>query len=203
MKNYFVIIDESGRLYDPNDRFLVFAAVVAPTLVNLDKIIPQVKRSLPKKTKIAEIKFSTTGDRTRKKVLDKIKGRDLDIFVLVVDKQGRRIKDTPENYALLASILLRKIHLSFPNAVHITIDRHFTWVSQREKFNDLLQKMLGKNLFIEHLDSQQNTIVSLPDFVAGAFRVKHARNEATFADIIEPLVKAEIRTTWKKIKQKR
>ena len=47
MKNYFAIIDESGRLYDPEDRFLVFAAVITETLVNLDKIIPQVKKKLP------------------------------------------------------------------------------------------------------------------------------------------------------------
>ena len=203
MENYFVIIDESGRLHDPNDRFLVFAAVVTETLVNLDKIIPQVKKTLPKKTKLAEIKFSTTGDKTRRKVLEKTKNRGLTIFYLVVDKEGRKIKDTPENYALLVSALLQKIHKYFPSAKHIIIDRHFTFVTQREKFNELLQKLAGKDLFVEHLDSQQNSIVSLPDFVAGAIRVGYSKNEGTYAGIIEPLVKDHISTTWKELgKQK-
>lgn len=35
----FAIIDESGRLYDPEDRIVIFAAVVSESLINLDKII--------------------------------------------------------------------------------------------------------------------------------------------------------------------
>lgn len=47
----FAIIDESGRLFDPHDKFLVFAAIVVDSLVNLDKVIPSVKKHLPKKAK--------------------------------------------------------------------------------------------------------------------------------------------------------
>lgn len=203
MKNYFAIIDESGRLYDPEDRFLVFAAVVSETLVNLDKIIPQVKKKLPKKTKLAEIKFSTTGDKTRIRVFEKIEERRLATFVLVVDKEGRKITDTPENYSLLVASLLKKVLRKYPTISHIIIDRHFTWVTQREKFNDLLQEKLGKALFIEHLDSQQNTIVSLADFVAGAFRVKYAKNISQFADKIEKRVEGKVIISWRALKQKR
>lgn len=199
----FAIIDESGRLYDPNDRFLIFAAVVVDSLVNLDKIIPFVKKRLPKKTKLAEIKFSTTGEKTRIRVLNEIYERQLKLFILVVDKEDRKIKDNPENYALLISILLKKVLKKYPTVSHIIIDRHFTWVTQREKFNDLVQKELKKQLFIEHLDSQQNTIVSLPDFVAGSERIGYTKNEPKYAGVIDSLVEGHIFITWRELKRKK
>lgn len=198
----FTIIDESGRLFDPKDRFLVFAAVVVESLVNLDKIIPSVKKRMPRKTTLAEIKFSTTGDKTKVRVLNEIYRKQLNVVILVVDKGGRKIQDNPENYSLLIATLLKKVFRKYPTVSHIIIDRHFTWVTQREQFNDLLQKRVGRSLFIEHLDSQQNTVVSLPDFVAGAIRVAYSSNEPTYARIIDGLVKGKIITTWKSLKQK-
>lgn len=199
----FAIIDESGRLYDPNDRFLIFAAVVVDSLVNLDKIIPAIKKVLPRKKKLAEMKFSTTGEKTKIKVLNAIKERRLKLFVLVVDKQGRKIVDSPENYSLLISTLLKKIFIRYPAVSHIIIDRHFTWVTQRERFNDFVQKELKKQLFIEHLDSQQNTIISLPDFIAGAQRVAHSKNEPKYVEIVDKQVEGRVVTTWKELKRKR
>src|SRR3989344_5360032 len=199
----FVIIDESGRLYDPNDRFLIFAAVVVDSLVSLDKIIPAIKKVLPSKKKLAEIKFSTTGEKTKIKVLAEIKRRNLKIFGLVVDKQGRKIVDSPENYSLLISTLLKKILVKYPTVSHIIIDRHFTWVTQRERFNDFVQKELKKQLFIEHLDSQQNTIISLSDFIAGAQRVAHSKNELKYIEIVDKQVEKRIITTWRNLKRKK
>lgn len=199
----FAIIDESGRLYDPNDRFLVFAAVIVNSLVNLDKIIPAVRKTLAKKKNLAEIKFSTTGEKTKVKVLGEIKRRRLKLFVLVIDKEGRKIHDIPENYSLLVSTLLKKILRKYSTVSHIIIDRHFTWVTQREKFNDLIQKELKKSLFIEHLDSQQNTIVSLPDFVAGATRIRHTKDEPKYAEIIAKQIEGRIVTTWRQLKRKK
>jgi len=198
----FAIIDESGRLADPSGRFLVFAAVVVDSLVNLDKIIPSVRKRLPKKIKLAEIKFSTTGDKTKVRVLDEIHRRKLKVFILVINKEGRKIKDNPENYSLLVATLLKKILAKYSTVSHIIIDRHFTWVTQREKFNDLVQKKLAKSLFIEHLDSQQNTIVSLPDFIAGAVRLGYSKNEPTYARRIDNLIEGQVITTWREIKRK-
>lgn len=198
----FAIIDESGRLFDPTDKFLVFAAAVVDSLVNLDKIIPSVKKHLPKKTKLAEIKFSTTGDKTRIRVLNEINKRKLRLFTLVIDKEGRKIKDDPENYAFLVATLLKRILKEYPDVNHIIIDRHFTWVTQRERFNELLIKRLNKPLFIEHLDSQQNTIISLADFVAGAVRVVYSKKELKFVEKINDLIEKQITITWRDLRQK-
>lgn len=198
----YSIIDESGRMYDPNDRFIVFAAVVTNSLVGLDKIIPSVRRRLSKKIRLAEIKFSTTGDRTRTKVLKMMSQKDIVAVVLVVDKEGKKIKDNVENYSLLVSILLREVFKVYSETPHILIDKHFTFITQRENFNNLLQKRLKKELFIEHLDSQQNTIISLPDFISGAFRVAFTRGNHGFVEVVEKLVKKKVITTWRNLYQK-
>lgn len=198
----FAIIDESGRLFDPNDRFLVFAAVITDSLVNLDKIIPSVKEHLPKKTRLAEIKFSTTGDKTKIRVLEEIHKRKLRLFTLVIDKEGRKIKDNPENYAFLVATLLKRILKEYSDVNHIIIDRHFSWVRQREQFNEILIKRLNEPLFIEHLDSQQNTIISLADFVAGAVRVVYSKKESGFIEKIDDLIERQIITSWRDLRQK-
>lgn len=198
----FVIIDESGRLYDPQDRIVIFAAVVTDSLVNLDKIIPSVRKHFPRKSQLAEIKFSTTGNKTRIKVLKEISKHKLRIFVLVINKEGRKIIDNPENYALLIVNLLQIIYQKYPQANHIMIDKHFSWIRYREKFNELVQEKIKRELFIEHLDSQQNTIVALPDFSAGALRLKYTKNQSEFSDIIKDGVELLKEMTWREIKQK-
>lgn len=197
----YALLDESGRPADRGDRIITLVAIVAKTLVGLDKIIPKVKKKIPsKRTKLAEIKFSTTGEKTRIRVLKEIADRDLPIYTLVIDKEGRKIFDTPENYSLLVAEVLRAAFRDFPEIRHIIIDRHFTWVRQREKFNELLQRKIGKEVFIEHLDSQQNTVVSLPDFVAGAVRTD-ARGQPEYKEIISKKVRKELVKTWREIKK--
>lgn len=205
----YVIIDESGRFADPKSRILVFSALSSNSLVGLDKIIPKVKKRIPIKGKrkkeraLAEIKFSKTGDKTRSAVLQTISKQDLEIFLLIIDTEGRKVADNPKNYSLIVSRLLSPIKKKNPELKHVIIDRHFTWVCQREKFNDLVQKKLRKRLFIEHLDSQQNTIVSLPDFIAGAIRAYHTKDIDEWRSIIAGKIIYERKIAWRKLKQKR
>lgn len=173
---YFALVDESGRLADPDDRILVIAALVTRSLVGLDKIIPQARRKIPtkgkhkKELKLAEIKFSTTGDKTRERV-----------------------------FKLISATAIKKS----PNLSHVLIDRRFTYITQREKFNDILQKSLKKKLFVEHLDSQQNTVISLADFVAGAARFAAISKSSRFKKFIKKLIVSEESLTWRELaKQK-
>lgn len=205
----YALIDESGRLADRKDKIVVFVALVTKSLLNLDKIIPRVKKKLPLKGKrrkektLAEIKFSTTGEKTRVLTLEIIAKQDFQIFTLVIDKEGRKIIDNPANYAHLIASLLKPAIKKFPNLTHIIIDRHFTYILHREKFNDLVQKILNRELFVEHLDSQQNTIVSLPDFVAGAIREAVTKNNLKYKEIIQKLIVGERKTAWRKLAQQK
>lgn len=203
----YALIDESGRLYDPKDRTLVLAVLATKTLLGVDRIIPKIRNKIPykgkrRKERLAEIKFSLAGDRTRQIVLEAIAKQKVKIYLLVVDKRGRKIKDNPENYALLLAEALRRPLNEDPQLEHILIDRHFTYVTQREKFNSLLQKRLDRTIFIEHLDSQQNSVISLADFIAGAVRHACMRGDGRFKKIIDNLIVDEKLITWQQLKQK-
>lgn len=203
----YALIDESGRLYDPRDRILVFAVLVTRTLVSLDKIISKARSRIPRKgkrrkEKLAEIKFSQAGDRTRQFVLQEIARQKIKIYILLVDKEGRKIKDNPQNYAVLISESLKKVLAENSKLEHVLIDRHFTFITQREQFNSRLQESSKREVFIEHVDSQQNPIISLADFVAGAVRYAAVRGENKFRKIIDKLIEDEKLTTWRELKQK-
>lgn len=205
----YAIIDESGRFGDKENPYMVFAAVCADSLIGLDKIIPKIKKKIPTKgfrkyeKNLSEIKFSTTGDKTRKLTLALINKQNVEIYLLVVETEKRKIVDNPENYALIASCLIQGILKRSKVLKHILIDRHFTWVFQREKFNDLVQRNLEKELFIEHLDSQQNTVVSLADFVAGAVREYYAKDNKIWKAIIRDKIAYEVKIPWRKFRQQK
>ncbi len=205
----YVIIDVIGRFADPQREVIVFSGLATNSLIGLDKIIPKVRKKLPRKGQrkkeltLAEIKFSTTGNKTRKAVLQEIAKRKIEIFVLTVDVVGRKVIDSPENYATLVSTLLSWILRKNRELKHVVIDRHFSWIHQREKFNQLVQKRLKRELFMEHLDSQQNTIVSLADFIAGGIREYYTKDSREWKHLIKEKIVREEKITWKKIQQKR
>ena len=169
----YALIDESGRLYDPEDKILVFSAIVADNLTRLERIVTKARKRIPKKgarrkERLSEIKFSLTGDKTKRFVLQELAKQEIKIYSLIIDKGGRKISDNPVTYALLIGEILKILLPDNPQLSHIIIDRHFTFITQREMFNYQLQKQFGDNLFIEHVDSLQNPVITLADFVAGA-----------------------------------
>lgn len=200
------LIDESGRLYDPNDGVLVFALVISDDLNNLEKIVLRTRERIPlkgkrKRERLSEIKFSLTGDKTRLFVLKELSQYRIKIFALIIDKQGRKIPDTPENYSFLIYTLLQKPIKTFPSLKHILIDKHFTFITQREQFNKHLHTKISKNVFIEHVDSLQTPVVTLADFVAGAIRYEYAKKEAQYRKIIKDLIIEEKFTSWIDLKR--
>ena len=203
----YALIDESGRIYDPNDKILVFAVIVAENLSELEKIIIRARQRIPKKGKrkyerLSEIKFSLTGDNTRLFILNELAKYQVKIYVLIIDKQGRKIQDDPENYAFLIAKALKTVIRDSPKLKHILIDRHFTFITQREKFNLHLQKRFGSKLFIEHVDSLQNPVITIADFVAGAIRVAYVKKNLLFKECIKDLIVEEKMKTWREIKKR-
>ena len=88
----------------------------------------------------------------------------------------------------------------YPQLTHVLIDRHFTFITQREAFNLNLQRRFGSSLFIEHVDSLQSPVITLVDFVAGAIRVAHTKQNTQFSECIKDLVIEERKVTWREIK---
>lgn len=202
---HYALIDESGRIYDHNDKILIFAVLVVENLSILEKIIIRARQRIPKKGKrrlerLSEIKFSLTGDKTRLFILKELAKQNVKIYVLVVNKQGRKIKDDPTNYSLLIGIILKSALADNSQITHIFIDRHFTFITQRERLNTSLRKMFDGKLFIEHVDSLQNSVITLADFVAGAIRFSYVRKDNIFRECIKNLIVEEKLKTWREIK---
>jgi hypothetical protein len=94
---------------------------------------------------------------------------EIQCYTLTVDKQGRRIEDSPENYACLVCELLALCWEHYPHQ-NVALDRHFTTPVQIARVNTFIYRRwppMGV-LNLIHVDSQRNPLVQLTDFVAGA-----------------------------------
>ena len=88
--------------------------------------------------------------------------------------------------------------------LEIIIDRHFCRKDDERDFNKFLKKGVGKNVSfnIQHIDSQQNFIVNLADFAAGAILAKYNKNNFQFYDIIKENILSEKIVNWPELKRK-
>ena len=186
---------------------LIVSIVLADDLSALERIVLRARNRIPKKGKrrkerLSEIKFSLTGDNTRRFVLKELRKRSVKIYSLVIDKEGRSITDNPTNYALIIGEAMKVPLSQHPHVTHVLIDRHFTYVTQREECNRQLQERFGNALFIEHVDSLQNPVITLADFVAGAVRVAHTKQDTQFTQCIEGVIRKEQKISWREIKKR-
>ena len=205
-KQYLVLIDESGTLPDAKDRFVTIAGVGLREIKEGENLISQTLKSLRReKNKIKEVKFYYAGDRTRRRFLSGMVSAEFEIFTVIIDKKGRKISDTPENFALLVGELISEINLWNPErSLKIIIDRHFCKKDDEFDFNRFFKKSAGKNLDfnIQHTDSQQNFIVNIADFAAGAILAKYNKNNFQFYNIIKENILLEKIINWPELKRK-
>ncbi|MBU4298435.1 DUF3800 domain-containing protein [Patescibacteria group bacterium] len=208
-KQYYILIDESGTLPDPKDKFVVITGVGLRELKEGKNLISRILKSLRQRKikvkKVKEVKFYYAGERTKRQILSGIVLAGFEIFTIIVDKKRRKISDTPENFSLLVSELINEVNLWQPKRnLKIIIDRHFHRESDEKNFNKLLQKNIKNSLGygIQHTDSQQNFIINLADFAAGAILSKYNKNNFQFYDIIKESILLEKIVNWPELKRK-
>lgn len=196
-----VFIDESGTLPDPKDRVVIVAAVgteMPEKLISINKSV----RKLQKK-KDSEIKFYKAGERTKKRFLEKLSKENVEIFVLVVEKEGKKIDDTPENFALLCWLILEDCLVFYQEGIkEVVFDRHFHKRCDQESFNQILFKLLGKKINVSHVDSQKDQRVNSADMVAGSLLWEKTGKDARFYQLIKPKIISEKLVNWRQIKKK-
>ncbi len=201
-----IFIDESGTLPDPKDKFIVISGVGVKRIKEAKDVVSRILFSLrQKKIKIKELKFYYAGQRTKRQFLSGIVSASFEIFVLVVNKKGRKIADTSENFAILAADLINEINLWYKaEKVIITINRHFHRKIDQNNFNKFLRKWVDKSLkyTIRHSDSQQNHLVNLADMTAGAVLWKYSGKDSQFYNIIKESIMVEKLVSWPEIKRK-
>lgn len=201
-----IFIDESGTLADPKDRFVVFAGVFSKNPQSLTKLIPKARKRVPPKKKrkrerlVSEFKFRSVGDSTKERILIALASLDVKLFVLVLDKERRKVKDTPENYGLLVFTLLKQV---FKKEIvdKIVIDRHFNQAEKRQELTEQLFTLCSRDIEITQVDSLADSRVDLADFVAGAV-LKNARDGINyFQNLISPKITSFKMIKWRQLKK--
>lgn len=201
-KTITIFIDESGTLPDPKTSVVIVAAVGTKVPSKLRKINQEVRKYLKMK-KTPEIKFYTAGNRTRKAYLKAISKENIDIFTLTVKKSGKKIADSPSNFALLCWFLLEDCFNLYQNFIkEIVFDRHFHQKQDLEKFNRELQNLLNQKLKITHADSQKDTRVNSADMIAGSLLWAKTGKNDEFYQIIKDKVITEKVISWKNLRNR-
>lgn len=196
----YASLDEAGRLPGAT-RYFVVAILVTRDPVSLRKIIRRVrlkmgKAEARKRRNIPELKWRDAGQRTRERVLETLARADVEVFLFVLDKEGRKVTDTPGNYARIVGELLR---LCVPRygRLALIVDKHFALAWQRSLFDEAIRDLLGvgENLMITHVDSETDPFVQLADFVAGSTYDKYARGTHT-NDLFADRIAVELVERW-------
>ncbi len=124
------------------------------------------------------------------------------IFVLIVEKNGQSISDSPENMAVLAYILLRECLLFYEDTIkEFVFDRHFHKVADRERFDRLILDLLKIEVKIKHLDSIENAEINIADMAAGSVLWKYTGRDDNFYKIIKSRIIVEKVVNWKEAKR--
>lgn len=168
-------------------------------VIFLEKILPKFRKKTPskgsrkKEKRVREFKFHYVGGITRRRVLEEIISKDVKIYILVVNKMGRKIKDSPENYGKLVKSLTFYL-IRRENPKKILIDKHFGNKSDTEKLQVILDSISDKVNF-QQVDSVTDPRVDLADFIAGAVLRKFRAKDETFYNIFSSKI------TWEKTKK--
>jgi len=157
-------LDESGALTATTPLFTM-AAVVTLHPETLRRLVSRASsdRHLKyRRTATREFKWSCASQRMRSAVLSRLAQADVELFALTVQKEGRRIKDSPENYAVLVCELLSLCWSKFPN-VALSLDRHSTSPVQIAAVNTFIYRQWPEAgvLSIAHVDSQHNSFFQI------------------------------------------
>lgn len=196
----YVYIDESGTLPDPKDRVIVVAAVGVISPSQAENLFKGKVWRRNLKHPGNEIKFYTAGEKTKLAALKEIAKKDFAIFILVVDKKGRKIPDNPENYATISWLLVEDVLDFYNNVVEVIFDKHFTSDEKIEEFNAILMGLLNRHIKVKHVDSKLNEGVNIADMIAGATFASETSKGNQFYNLIAEEVISVKRLNWPEAK---
>lgn len=201
MSNISVFIDESGTLSDQNDKVIVVAAIGTYD----SEEIAQIEKKIRKKSKLrkntGEFKFYTAGDRSKNLFFKELKKYQLDIFILIVDKIDRKIKDTPQNYAAICWMLLIDIENFYSSVKEIVLDRHFHLDRDIDAFDQYIGQLLNNSPKIRHADSRKDKRIIVADMIAGAFLSKETGKNTDYYNFFADRIVIQKRIKWDEAKK--
>ncbi|PIP51791.1 hypothetical protein COX09_05180 [Candidatus Beckwithbacteria bacterium CG23_combo_of_CG06-09_8_20_14_all_47_9] len=201
MSRVTIYIDESGTLPDPKDKVVIVAAVGVTAAEKIDLLFKQIHKWAAFKKRGTEIKFYTSGEKTKTIFFRFLERENFTICVLVIDKLGRKISDTPTNYAALCLLLLQDV-ANFIKIDRLVFDRHFVQQKEIDVFNDLIKRQVGNDVSIIHVDSRQDKRVNVADMVAGSVLANETGKDAKYFSMIERKIVSIKKVNWKEAKKR-
>ena len=202
MKKLTVYIDESGTLPDPKDKLVIVAAVGTLFPESIDAILRKTKKRYALKKSTGELKFYTAGDKTKKLFFETIVKHDFSLYILIVDKMGRKIPDTPDNYAAVCCLLINDVLTFSSNVKTLIFDRHFSRQTDLDRFNYALSKIVNRQISTFHVQSIKDKRVNIADMIAGATLAKETGKNNQFYKIFEKKVVSVKRVNWTEVKKR-
>lgn len=198
-----IFIDESGTLPDPHDQIIIVAAVGVKDLRKLEQTFKSIKKKRARSEKSFELKFYKAGTNTKKLFFKELAEQTLTIFILTVNKMGRKIPDSPDHFAILCGLLISEVMHFYPQIQKIIFDRHFHRKNDEEKFNSTLINFINNSDFqIQHVDSKNNILVNVADMIAGAVLSKETGKDVSFYEIIKDKITSETKLNWPEAKRR-
>lgn len=201
-------LDESPSLHDKAYFFCVGILLTSdPDEKHYRSLFKRVREKIlnRKLKKVPEIKFSESTDQVRKRVLEAIAKLPIKAVVFIVDTEGRRVADTPENYGIVIGYSIVEV-LKLYKTIILTVDKKFTNPKDQAEVEKVALKVVAKKTdkgildFKTHAESHKNSLLQMVDFVAGAFNYKYNLKDDTYWNIIKDLIVEEKMGDWMKMK---
>lgn len=201
-------LDESPSLHDKAYFFCVGILLTSgPNEKHYKSLFKRVREKIlnRKLKKVPEIKFSDSTDQVRKKVLEAITKLPIKAVVFVVDTDGRRVADTPENYGIVIGFSIVEV-LKLYKTLILTVDKKFTNPKDHAEVEKVALKVISKKAekgildFKTHAESHKNSLLQIADFIAGTFHYKYNLKDDTYWKMIKYLIIEEKVEDWMKMK---
>jgi len=122
---------------------------------------------------------------------------------LVTNKQGRKIVDSPQNFAVLCWLLIESIINFYPDLKVLVFDRHFYKQSDQNLFSESIYKLVQRgNLQIYHVNSQEDIRVNAADMIAGAVLASETGKGDDYYRVFKGKIISETRINWSEAKNR-
>ncbi len=204
-------LDESSSLSDKPFYFCVTILMTREKASSrLQNIMKRARKKIVKKKlkSLSEIKFYNSDEKTRTFVLTELSKTNIEIVAVVVDKEGRRVKDTPTNYGFILGATTAEA-LQIHPVLNLTLDKKFTsqkqeqeCMAETQKATHILTKGKSNVSFNQPVDSTKNSLIQLADFVAGALNFKYNNNDEHYLVMVKEKIAIEKVMKWTEIKKR-
>jgi len=206
MPELYAYIDEAANLADDN-QFFIIGVVSTHSKKELRRILKRARKVVLGKSKrqVPEIKSSRVAQRVSVYVIKKLAQKDVAVYVWIVDKENRRVQDTPQNYGLVLAHTLR-YGFNFAGWSKVWVDEKYNKERDRRALEQILRRFLGDGVIdrqsVVFARSEKEPGLGLADFVAGAFYAACNQGDGDLAKRLRSKVVMEEKILWRELKQK-